>query len=87
MKIAVNGLGRIGRNIIRAAIKKNVSIVAINDIMDINLAAYLLKHDTVRGALNVEILDDETLKIENNIVTYTTFSIPDETPFIKVLGR
>ena len=58
MKIAVNGLGRIGRNIIRAAIKKNVSIVAINDIMDIKLAAYLLKHDTIRGALDVEILDN-----------------------------
>ena len=83
MKIAVNGLGRIGRNIIRAAIKKNVSIVAINDIMDIKLAAYLLKHDTIRGALDVEILDNETLKIENNIVTYTTFSTPNKTQFHK----
>ena len=81
MKIAVNGLGRIGRNIIRAAIKKNVSIVAINDIMDIKLAAYLLKHDTIRGALDVEILDNETLKIEDNIVTYTTFLSPNETQF------
>ena len=81
MKIAINGLGRIGRNIIRAAIKKNVSIVAINDIMDIKLAAYLLKHDTIRGSLNVEILDDETLKIEDNIVTYTTFLSPNETQF------
>ena len=81
MKIAVNGLGRIGRNIIRAAIKKNVSIVAINDIMDIKLAAYLLKHDTIRGALDVEILDNETLKIEDNIVTYTTFPTPNETQF------
>ena len=81
MKIAVNGLGRIGRNIIRAAIKKNVSIVAINDIMDIKLAAYLLKHDSIRGALNVEILDNETLKIEDNIVTYTTFLSPNETQF------
>jgi glyceraldehyde 3-phosphate dehydrogenase len=81
MKIAINGLGRIGRNIIRAAIKKNISIVAINDIMDINLAAYLLKHDTIRGTLNVEILDNETLKIEDNIVTYTTFPTPKETKF------
>jgi glyceraldehyde 3-phosphate dehydrogenase len=83
MKIAINGLGRIGRNIIRAAIQKNVSIVEINDIMDIKLAAYLLKHDTIRGELNVEILDNKTLKIEDNIVTYTTFSSPKKTKFNK----
>jgi len=81
MKIAINGLGRIGRNIIRAAILKNVEIVAINDIMDINHAAYLLKFDTVRGALDVEVLDEKTLRIGKNIVSYSSVSSPKETDF------
>ena len=81
MKIAINGLGRIGRNILRAALNKNVEIVAVNDIMDIELAAYLLKNDTVRGALDVEIIDSETLKIENKIVFYSKASHPKETSF------
>ncbi|MEO1927901.1 MAG: type I glyceraldehyde-3-phosphate dehydrogenase [Nautiliaceae bacterium] len=81
MKIAINGLGRIGRNIIRAAMLKNVEIVAINDIMDINHAVYLLKFDTVRGALDVEVLDEKTLRIGKNIVSYSSVSSPKETDF------
>lgn len=81
MKIAINGLGRIGRNILRVALNKNIEIVAINDIMDINLAAYLLRFDTIRGSLDVEIIDKNTLKIKDNFIQYTTFSSPKETKF------
>ncbi len=81
MKIAINGLGRIGRNILRAALNKNVEIVAVNDIMDIRLAEYLLKFDTVRGSLNVERIGEDVLKIGNSFITYTSFSTPDETHF------
>jgi len=81
MKIAINGLGRIGRNILRVAINKNVEIVAINDIMDIKLAKYLLKFDTVRGSLDVDIIGDNVLKIGDNFITYTSFSSPEETEF------
>ena len=81
MKIAINGLGRIGRNILRVAIQKNIEIVAINDIMDIELAAYLLKYDTIRGSLDVEIIGSDMLKIGENLITYTTFATPQETQF------
>jgi len=81
MKIAINGLGRIGRNILRAAINKNVEIVAVNDIMDIKHAAYLLRFDTIRGSLDVEVIGDDVLKIGENFITYTTFSSPKETHF------
>ena len=84
MKIAINGLGRIGRNILRVAIQKNIEIVAINDIMDIELAAYLLKYDTIRGSLDVEIIGSDMLKIGENLITYTTFSTPQETQFQEV---
>jgi len=81
MKIAINGLGRIGRNIIRVAIQKNIEIVAINDIMNIKHAAYLLKYDTIRGALDVEIVDNDILKIGKNLVTFSNFSTPKDTRF------
>jgi glyceraldehyde 3-phosphate dehydrogenase len=81
MKIAINGLGRIGRDILRVAIQKNIEIVAINDIMNIELAAYLLKYDTIRGSLDVEILSNDMLKIGENFVTFSSFSTPQETQF------
>jgi len=83
MKIAVNGLGRIGRNVVRALLKRSdIELVAINDIMPIEIAAYLLKHDTIRGNLEeVEILDENTLKIGPHFVTYSTKETPFECDF------
>ncbi len=81
MKIAVNGLGRIGRNVLRAAINKNVEIVAVNDIMDIKLAAYLLRFDTIRGSLDVEVISDDMIKVGDNFIKYTTYLHPNETHF------
>jgi len=83
MKIAVNGLGRIGRNVVRTLLKRSdIELVAINDIMPIDIAAYLLKHDTIRGNLEeVEILDENTLKIGPHFVTYSTKETPFECDF------
>jgi len=53
IKIGINGFGRIGRNIFRAACKeasfKDVEIVAINDLTDNATLAHLLKYDSVMG--------------------------------------
>ncbi|WZY00532.1 type I glyceraldehyde-3-phosphate dehydrogenase [Bacillus sp. FSL W7-1360] len=55
-KIGINGFGRIGRNVFRAALQNDqVEIVAINDLTDANMLAHLLKYDTVHGVLDVEI--------------------------------
>ena len=63
-KIAINGFGRIGRNILRAwleQIDSQIEIVAINDLGDIAMNAHLLKYDTVHGTLNqsVEVAGDD----------------------------
>lgn len=59
MKIAINGFGRIGRNILRAVYesKRNneIQIVAINDMADINTLAHLLRHDSVHGHFNGDV--------------------------------
>ena len=61
MNIGINGFGRIGRLVFRAAMKNpNVNIVGINDLLDPNHLAYLLKYDSVHGAYHGDI------EIENN---------------------
>ena len=50
IRIGINGFGRIGRLVFRAAMKqKEVTIVGINDLLDVNHLAYLLKYDSVHG--------------------------------------
>ncbi|MDT8348010.1 MAG: glyceraldehyde 3-phosphate dehydrogenase NAD-binding domain-containing protein, partial [Flavobacteriaceae bacterium] len=56
LKIGINGFGRIGRIVFRASLKRNdVEIVAINDLLDVEHLAYLLKYDSVHGKLDDEI--------------------------------
>lgn len=50
IKYGINGFGRIGRNIVRAALQQpNVELVAVNDLTDANTLAHLLKHDSIHG--------------------------------------
>ena len=58
VKIAINGFGRIGRNVLRAVIEsheKEIKVVAINDSGPINTNVHLLKYDSVHGRLNSDI--------------------------------
>jgi glyceraldehyde 3-phosphate dehydrogenase (phosphorylating) len=55
-KIAINGFGRIGRNVFRAAIDmKNIEIVAVNDLTDAETLAHLLKYDSVHGIFKATV--------------------------------
>jgi len=50
LKVGINGFGRIGRLVFRAACgRKDIEIVGINDLLDANYMAYMLKYDTVHG--------------------------------------
>jgi glyceraldehyde 3-phosphate dehydrogenase len=59
IRIAINGYGRIGRNILRAHYEKKlhpeIQIVAINDLGDVNTSAYLTRHDTTHGPFPGEV--------------------------------
>ncbi|OQP07524.1 type I glyceraldehyde-3-phosphate dehydrogenase [Geobacillus sp. 46C-IIa] len=56
VKIGINGFGRIGRNVFRAALKNpNIEVVAVNDLTDANTLAHLLKYDSVHGQLDAEV--------------------------------
>jgi glyceraldehyde 3-phosphate dehydrogenase len=56
VKVAVNGFGRIGRNVVRAALHNpNIEIVAANDLTDTKTLAHLLKYDSTLGRLHEEV--------------------------------
>ena len=63
IKVGINGFGRIGRNIIRAfdaSPRRDIEIVAINDLADIDTAAFLLEFDSVHGRLLQPVTHDGT---------------------------
>ncbi len=56
IKVGINGFGRIGRNVVRAALKNpNVEFVAANDLTDTKTLAHLLKYDSILGPLDVDV--------------------------------
>jgi glyceraldehyde 3-phosphate dehydrogenase len=60
MKVGINGFGRIGRLVFRAAATNpNVEVVAINDLVDVDYMAYMLKYDSTHGIFNGDV------KVEN----------------------
>ncbi len=55
-KVGINGFGRIGRNVFRAALgNPDLDIVAVNDLTDAETLAHLLKYDSVHGTLNADV--------------------------------
>jgi glyceraldehyde 3-phosphate dehydrogenase len=66
VKMGINGFGRIGRLVFRAALKNpNVEVVAVNDLTDANMLAHLLKYDTVHGRLDAEVTVRENSLVVN----------------------
>jgi len=62
IKVGINGFGRIGRLAFRSAMqRKDMQVVAINDLLDVTYLAYLLKYDSVHGRFNgtVEVQGDK----------------------------
>ncbi|MDR2979962.1 MAG: type I glyceraldehyde-3-phosphate dehydrogenase [Bacteroidales bacterium] len=64
IRIGINGFGRIGRLVFRASVEKdNVEVVAINDLLDVDYMAYMLRYDTVHGQFKgtVEVKDNNLI--------------------------
>lgn len=73
IKVGINGFGRIGRLVFRAAQgRSDIQIVGINDLIDVEYMAYMLKYDTVHGQFNgtVEIKDGK-LVVNGNAIRVT----------------
>jgi glyceraldehyde 3-phosphate dehydrogenase len=77
IKVGINGFGRIGRNIVRAALgNKNVQFVAVNDITDAKTLAHLLKYDSILGNLPNKVTHTEdSISVDGN--TFKVFKVKD----------
>ena len=74
INIAINGFGRIGRLVFRAAINNpNINIVGINDLIDANYMSYMLRYDTTHGRFNGEVsLDGKDLIVNGKKIRVTS---------------
>jgi len=87
IKVGINGFGRIGRNIMRAALAHHdVDIVAVNDITDAKTLAHLLKYDSVLGNLSVPVsATADTIKVGSDQFKVLAIKDPAQLPW-KDLG-
>ena len=88
IKVAINGYGRIGRNILRSVYEygqDDIEIVAINDLGDAKINAHLTRHDTVHGHFNgtVEIVDGD-LVINGDRIKVLTERDPSKLPWAEL---
>ncbi|MCZ7836652.1 type I glyceraldehyde-3-phosphate dehydrogenase [Atlantibacter hermannii] len=86
LKIGINGFGRIGRNVFRAALKDpQVDIVAINDLTDSKTLAHLLKYDSLLGTLPLTVESGEAeLRIDGKAVKVFSQRDPAQIPWSSV---
>jgi len=73
IKVGINGFGRIGRLVFRAATKReNVQVVGINDLIDVDYMAYMLKYDSVHGRFDGTVeVKDGNLVVNGNVIRVT----------------
>ncbi|MEE2764443.1 MAG: type I glyceraldehyde-3-phosphate dehydrogenase [Pseudomonadota bacterium] len=86
IRIAINGFGRIGRNVLRALYENNyrnqLQIVAINDLGDAETNAHLLKYDSVHGRFAADVSHDaESLTVDGDRIAITALRNPEQLPW------
>ena len=81
IKVGINGFGRIGRMVFRAAVQnfKDIEIVGINDLLEPDYLAYMLKYDSVHGRFKGEVsVEGNTLVVNGNKIRLTAVKDPAE---------
>ncbi len=83
MRVAINGFGRIGRSVFRILnAREDIDVVAINDLYDNKVLAYLLKYDTVMSGFGQEVfVDGDFLITPNEKVKMLTIKDPKDYPW------
>ncbi|GIX13170.1 MAG: glyceraldehyde-3-phosphate dehydrogenase [Paracoccaceae bacterium] len=88
VKVAINGFGRIGRNILRAIIESgrtDIEVVAINDLGPVETNAHLLRHDSVHGRFPGEVrVKDDAIDVGRGPIRVTAIRDPGELPWADV---
>ena len=83
IKVGINGFGRIGRLVFRAAMgHSDLEIIAINDLSDPSTMAHLLKYDSVHGTIEQDITSqDDAISVGGKSVKVTTVKEPEKIPW------
>ena len=86
IRVAINGFGRIGRNVLRAlyenGYRDRVQVVAINDLGDPSLNSHLLRHDTVHGHFPFSVEHDaESISVDSDRITISSERDPANLPW------
>lgn len=86
IRLAINGFGRIGRNVLRALYagpyRQHLQVVAINDLGDAAINAHLLQYDSVHGRFPGQVEHDaESLRVEGDIIAVTAIGDPAQLPW------
>ena len=88
VKVAINGFGRIGRLVLRAALetgRDDIEFVAVNDLAPAEQNAYLLQHDSVHGKLPMDVkLDGDTIVVGNQRIKCLAEKDPTKLPWGKM---
>jgi glyceraldehyde 3-phosphate dehydrogenase len=82
MKLAINGFGRIGRNVFKIALEKGVDVVGVNDITENEVLAHLLKYDSTQGRFPGTVdFDDEGLIVNGKKYRVSAERNPTQIPW------
>jgi len=83
IRVGINGFGRIGRNILRAALhEKELEFVAVNDITDAPTLAHLLKYDSILGNLSEEVkAEGDTIRVAGRSIKVLAMKDPAQLPW------
>ncbi|WP_262690720.1 type I glyceraldehyde-3-phosphate dehydrogenase [Kordiimonas aestuarii] len=85
VRVSINGFGRIGRNVLRAIYESgrtDIKVVAINDLGDVDMNAYLLKRDSVHGPFPGEVsVDGDFIVVNGDRIRVTAIRNPEELPW------
>ncbi|RIV26113.1 type I glyceraldehyde-3-phosphate dehydrogenase [Alicyclobacillaceae bacterium I2511] len=86
VRVGINGFGRIGRNVFRAAMgRTDLEIVAVNDLTDAHTLAMLLKYDSVHGRLNAEVRAEENaIVVDGKRIQVLAETDPGKLPWAKL---
>jgi glyceraldehyde 3-phosphate dehydrogenase len=86
IKVGINGFGRIGRMFLRAALtKKDIEVVAVNDITDAPTLAHLLKYDSIHGTLRHEVkVEGSTIFLDGKPLQVLAERDPAKLPWSKL---
>nr|AAW65154.1 glyceraldehyde-3-phosphate dehydrogenase [Nitrosospira sp. PJA1] len=81
IKVGINGFGRIGRMVFRAAVQNfpDIEVVTINDLLEPDYLAYMLQHDSVHGRFKGDVsIEDSTLIVNGKKIRLTAIKDPAE---------